>query len=161
MQEEDIATVTASSGLRLFLLSLLVLAGTLGCLVIVTPFLAAIAWAAILAYTSWPLHKKIRRVFGRYESAAAFTMTLLLACAVVLPILWVAALLATKSRWRIEPLQLFSRKSRMHYPPSFATFHGWALNCNSKSTDSAQSRLHWAGRSSNGCSPWRANSLPS
>ena len=92
MRPEDIATVTAASGQRLFLLSSLVLAGALGCLIILTPFLAAIAWAAILAYTSWPLYKKIRRPFGRHESAAAFTMTLLLTCAVVLPILWVAAL---------------------------------------------------------------------
>ena len=138
MQQEDIATVTAASGLSLFLLSFLVLAGALGCLVIVTPFLTEIACAAILAYPSWPLYKKIRRSFGRYESAAAFTDDLAAHMRGCPADSLGRGARRRRNRGRIEPLRIFSRKSRMLYPPSFATFHGWARNCNSKSLSSVR-----------------------
>jgi predicted PurR-regulated permease PerM len=76
------------------MLSTLVVAVGLACFLILKPFLAAIAWSFILAYTTWPLYKLLRRPFGRFKSAAAGTMTALLACAVVLPILWIGVLAA-------------------------------------------------------------------
>ena len=66
------------------------------CLVILRPFLALITWAAILAYGSWPLYRIIRRPFGRFHSAAAFVMTVLLTCAVILPLLWLSILVSNE-----------------------------------------------------------------
>ena len=66
------------------------------CLAILRPFLSSITWAAILAYVSWPLYRVVRRPFNRYQNAAAFCMTLLLTCAVILPILWLSILISSE-----------------------------------------------------------------
>lgn len=68
----------------------IILAVLLGvaCLAVLRPFGSVIAWSAILAYVSWPLYRVLRRPFGRYQSAAAFCMTLAVTCAVILPALW-------------------------------------------------------------------------
>ena len=49
---------------------------------VVAPFLAALAWAVMIAYTSWPLYARLRRMLGGREALAAAMMTLL--CALVL-----------------------------------------------------------------------------
>lgn len=75
---------------------LLILAIALGiaCLAVLRPFASVIAWSAILAFVSWPLYRVLRRPFGRFRSAAAFCMTLVLTCAVILPALWLFVLIA-------------------------------------------------------------------
>jgi predicted PurR-regulated permease PerM len=75
---------------------LLTLALALGiaCLAVLRPFASVIAWSAILAYVSRPLYRVLRRPFGRFRSAAAFCMTLVLTCAVILPALWLFVLIA-------------------------------------------------------------------
>ncbi len=75
---------------------LLILAIALGvaCLAVLWPFASVITWSAILAYVSWPLYRVLRRPFGRFQSAAAFCMTLVLTCAVILPVLWLFVLIA-------------------------------------------------------------------
>ncbi len=60
---------------------------------VVRPFLAPIAWALILAYVTWPLVVRLRRLFGGRNTLAALAMTLLLTAAFVLPLLWVGLLL--------------------------------------------------------------------
>ncbi len=64
-----------------------------GCLVILKPFLAPIIWAAILAYVTWPVYRRARTPLGRLNGTAAFLMTLLVSCAVVLPFIWLLVLL--------------------------------------------------------------------
>ncbi len=76
------------------MLCALVVAVGLACLWILRPFLSAIIWAVILAYTSWPLYQRLRRPFGRFKSSAAGAMTALLTCAVMLPVLWIGVLTA-------------------------------------------------------------------
>ena len=49
---------------------------------VVAPFLAALAWAVMIAYASWPLYARLRRALGGREVPAAGVMTLL--CALVL-----------------------------------------------------------------------------
>lgn len=49
---------------------------------VVAPFVAALAWAVMIAYASWPLYAALRRALGGREVLAAGIMTLL--CAVVL-----------------------------------------------------------------------------
>lgn len=45
---------------------------------IFSPFLGALFWAAILAYAFYPLHKRTRKSFGKYQSLAAGFMTALI-----------------------------------------------------------------------------------
>ncbi len=77
-------------------LIILVIGVVCACIAILRPFLSVIAWAAILAYVSWPLYRWVRRPFGRNQSAAAFLMTAILTCIVILPMLWLAALVSAE-----------------------------------------------------------------
>ena len=65
------------------LLPILFLGGlALAAWAVVAPFLAALAWAVLIAYASWPLYARLRRTLGGREVLAAGVMTLL--CALVL-----------------------------------------------------------------------------
>src|SRR5664279_360793 len=77
---------------RRVLLAILVALTVFACLVVIAPFLSTIAWAAILAYSSWPLYRRFRSLFGKWTATAAFAMTSVLTCVVVLPLLWMLAL---------------------------------------------------------------------
>jgi predicted PurR-regulated permease PerM len=77
-----------------FGLILLAIALGIACLAVLWPFASVIAWSAILAYVSWPAYQLLRRPFGRFRGAAAFCMTLVLTCAVILPALWLFVLIA-------------------------------------------------------------------
>jgi predicted PurR-regulated permease PerM len=56
---------------------------------VLSPFLASLAWAGILAYVTWPLHQWLcRRLPGR-DSLAALLMTLGVAATLLLPMVWV------------------------------------------------------------------------
>ena len=43
----------------------------LGCLVVLQPFLTAVLWACILAYSSWPAYLRVHRTLGSRQWAAA------------------------------------------------------------------------------------------
>lgn len=85
------ANGNSTTGRRVLLAIVAAVTG-IACLVIVSPFLSPIAWAAILAYSTWPLYRRIRPIFGRWSRTAAFAMTSLLAAVVVVPLLWVLVL---------------------------------------------------------------------
>ena len=55
-----------------------------------------VAWAAIMAYTTWPLHLGLKRVLGGRATLSAALMSLLLMAAFVLPLLWLVAMLRTE-----------------------------------------------------------------
>jgi predicted PurR-regulated permease PerM len=56
-------------------------------------FIVPVAWAAIVAYTTWPLYSRLRERLGRRDGLASILMTLLLAAAFVLPLLWLVVML--------------------------------------------------------------------
>lgn len=87
-----------SSTARRVLLALVVGVTGIACLVVLSPFLSPITWAAILAYSSWPLYRRIRPIFGKWRATAAFAMTALLTCAVVVPLLWMLVLFGQELR---------------------------------------------------------------
>jgi len=72
----------------LFLTMLLVLS-----YMVLRDFLVPLVWAAILVYTSWPLHQWLSRRFGNRVNLCALLMTLPLATAIVIPLLGMTALL--------------------------------------------------------------------
>lgn len=67
---------------------------TVGCFVVLRPFLSALLWALILSFSTWPLHTAlVRRLNGR-RTLAASLMTLLVAAIFILPLLAVGTGLA-------------------------------------------------------------------
>lgn len=69
----------------------LALAGLLGlAFIIVAPFLAPLAWAAILSYASWPIAARLRHYCKGRDTLAAAIATLLAAFTLFLPLLWLA-----------------------------------------------------------------------
>ena len=56
-------------------------------------FLVPVAWAAIMAYTTWPLHSRLRRALGGRGTLSAVLMSLLLTATFVLPLLWLITML--------------------------------------------------------------------
>ncbi|OYY93812.1 MAG: AI-2E family transporter [Hydrogenophilales bacterium 28-61-23] len=57
---------------------------------VLAPFLTPLAWAGILAYTSWPVAQWIRLRCGARETLAASLSTLLAALMLFAPLLWLA-----------------------------------------------------------------------
>lgn len=63
----------------------------IGCFLVLRPFLSALLWSVVLAYTTWPLYTWLsERLRGRRSLAAAL-MTLLLTIAFVLPLVLVGS----------------------------------------------------------------------
>lgn len=90
MPEPETPLRTAHS--RRLLLDFLLVLLVLGCLAVLQPFLAAIAWAVILSYVTWPVHRRIHAALGKFDPTAALLSTTLVICAVVVPVLWLAVM---------------------------------------------------------------------
>jgi predicted PurR-regulated permease PerM len=56
-------------------------------------FIVPVAWAAIVAYSTWPLYTRLRAKLAPRENLASLLMTLALAAAFVLPVLWLVVML--------------------------------------------------------------------
>lgn len=59
-------------------------------------FLVPVAWAAIMAFATWPLNVRLRRLLGARETLSAVLMSLLLLAAFALPSLWLMAVLRSE-----------------------------------------------------------------
>ena len=56
---------------------------------VLSPFLASLAWAGILAYVTWPLHQRLLRRLPERHNLTALLMTLGVAATLLLPLVWV------------------------------------------------------------------------
>ncbi|MEY4932638.1 MAG: hypothetical protein RLZZ403_958, partial [Pseudomonadota bacterium] len=74
--------------------------------VILQPFIIPVIWAGILAYVSWPLHEWLQKLTRRPTIAALLT-TLLLAVAIILPVLWLVLLLRIETVVAYREVQVF------------------------------------------------------
>lgn len=74
---------------------------------VITPFLAPIAWASVLAYASWPLATRIRRWCNNKDTLAAFLATALLSLTLFLPLIWLIWLAQQELRHLFPALQAF------------------------------------------------------
>ena len=63
---------------------------------VLRPFITPIAWAAILAYASWPLHARIERLLRGRTGCSAFLMTILMVLVVMVPSVLVSAALVVE-----------------------------------------------------------------
>ena len=59
-------------------------------------FIVPAVWAAILAYVTWPVYARLRKLLRGHAMSSALLMTLLLTTAFVLPLLWLVALLQSE-----------------------------------------------------------------
>jgi predicted PurR-regulated permease PerM len=82
---------------RRLLLDILLVLLLAGCLLVLRPFIVPIVWAVILAYVTWPLHRRIQSTLGQFNTAAAVLSTLLVICAVVVPVLWLGVLVQAEA----------------------------------------------------------------
>lgn len=82
----------------LFLLGLLSLAYQ-----VLGHFIIPMAWAVILAYVSWPLHRQIQTLCQEKQGLAALLTTLLLTSLLVVPLIWASYLL------QIEIVELYRK----------------------------------------------------
>ncbi|WP_448191566.1 AI-2E family transporter [Azospirillum sp. sgz301742] len=57
-----------------------------GCFVVLRPFIAAILWAVILTFSTWPLHQRLERALGGRTTLSAAIMTLLVMALLVGPL---------------------------------------------------------------------------
>lgn len=72
----------------------LFLGGALAGLVylILKPFFSPILWAALLAYISWPAYRRLHARTGERKNLSAGLAVLVLAVAIIMPMLWLAIL---------------------------------------------------------------------
>jgi predicted PurR-regulated permease PerM len=94
----------AARSVHRLVLGLLVASLTLVCAWVLAPFLTSIAWAAILAYVSWPAYRLVRKAFGRSATASALVMILLVTCALLIPLLWLIVLLRNELMGSFKPI---------------------------------------------------------
>jgi predicted PurR-regulated permease PerM len=73
--------------------------------VVLRPFFVPIAWAAILAYASWPLHTRIDRVTRGRLGLSALAMTILMILVVVVPAVLVTVALVIELQSAYEGLR--------------------------------------------------------
>ena len=64
----------------------LMLGLVMGCFVVLRPFLAAILWAVILTFSTWPLHHRLEKALGGRTTLAAALMTLAVMAVLVGPL---------------------------------------------------------------------------
>ncbi|MHB8811720.1 MAG: AI-2E family transporter [Steroidobacteraceae bacterium] len=74
------------------------------CLWILEPFLSPIAWATILAYVSWPAYRRVRKALRGSATGSAIAMSALVACMLIVPLLWVLLLARSELIGSLRPL---------------------------------------------------------
>src|SRR5512140_458364 len=115
---------TAASVPRRIILALL-LGGlfVLGYLVLAW-FIVPAVWAAILAYVTWPIYARLRKLLRGYAMISALVMTLLLTAAFVLPLLWLVALLQGEFVLAYQSASAYMAEGP-HRLPDFALHLPW------------------------------------
>jgi predicted PurR-regulated permease PerM len=89
---------------------------------VLSPFFAALAWAGILAYVTWPLHLRLRRRLAGRDTAAAFLMTLLVAVTLLAPLAWIVMSVASDVASAAAFLRRFATEELPPLPPAV---RGW------------------------------------
>jgi predicted PurR-regulated permease PerM len=108
--------LTTSPLARRVLLGLFLGALGIGVATVLAPFLIPLAWAGILGYATWPLFLRVERALGGRTTLAATAMTVLVALALVLPLIWLIALLHAESSGVVDALMAALRDDQMKTP---------------------------------------------
>lgn len=87
-------------------------------------FLVPVAWAAILAFATWPLHTRLRRVLGHRPLPSAALMTLLITVALVVPLLWLLLAVQEELRGGYAAVSSWLTSGPHQVPPRLAGIPG-------------------------------------
>jgi predicted PurR-regulated permease PerM len=115
---------SAAMWARRVLLAILLVALGLLCLAVLWPFVTPIVWAAILAYASWPLYRRLRGLMHGMQTVPALLMTLLLGGAVIVPVIWILTLVQRELNGAYQTLTRYLAAGP-HTLPTFVTNIPW------------------------------------
>lgn len=87
-------------------------------------FVVPVVWALILAYVTWPLYARLRRVLRGAATTSALLMTLLLTAAFVLPLLWLIGLLQSEFVLAYQAVSMYLNEGS-HRLPRFVADIPW------------------------------------
>ncbi len=115
---------------------------TIGCFLVLRPFLSALLWALILSFSAWPLYARLLRALGGRRTLAAGLMTLLVSAVLILPPVVVGSSLADN----VTQVVTMVRSLLAHGlpgPPDWvaelpligATLHGWWQDLSQQGSD--------------------------
>lgn len=122
-----------------------------GALAVLHPFIVPVAWAAILAYTTWPAFGLLKKALGGRVNLAAFLMTIFLAAAFVAPLLLLIMMLQGElktayafvtSALRDGPLEL--PEPIRNLPVVGAWLAGWVAELGANPAEFAATLTDWA-----------------
>lgn len=83
-----------------------------GCFLILQPFMAAILFATVVCIFTWPWYRRLWTALGGRDTLAAFTMTMLLLVALIVPMLYLTTNLADSATQLVDQL-----RSAFAHPP--------------------------------------------
>ena len=85
---------------------------------VLSPFFAALAWAGILAYVTWPLYRRISRALAGRDTLAALLMTLIVAVTLLAPLAWVTLAVASDVASAAETVRRIAALGLPPLPPA-------------------------------------------
>lgn len=91
---------------------------------VISPFLASLAWAGVLAYATWPIYCRLRSRLPTHENLASLIMTLLIAATLLLPLLWIMMKLTVDLSHAAQTLKLLLAHG---LPPLPVSIGKWPL----------------------------------
>jgi len=91
---------------------------------VLSPFLASLAWAGILAYVTWPLHQWLSRRLPGRDRLVALLMTLGVAATLLLPLVWVMFTVAGDVSVASAALKQINTHGLPPLPPDVRTWPG-------------------------------------
>jgi len=89
---------------QLFLTEALIVLIIVGAIYVVWSFVRPMVWAAILAIATWPLYLRLRQGLRDHDVAAAGIMTVIMAAAIGIPLVWLADILAIELQGLVKTL---------------------------------------------------------
>jgi predicted PurR-regulated permease PerM len=89
---------------------------SIGCAIVLWPFLSALLWAAVICYSTWPIYTWFERTLGGHRGLAAALMTLSVALVLVAPFAIMVATLADSISSLITQATASSIKARRRHP---------------------------------------------
>ena len=78
---------------------------SVGCILVLKPFLSPLLWAVILVYTTWPIFMRLEIAMGDRRTLAAAAMTLGLAVALVFPLVFLASSVAENAEDLVDRIR--------------------------------------------------------
>lgn len=67
---------------------------TLGCFLVLRPFVSSVLWAGIICFSTWPFFSRLERLVRHHKTVAALIMTLIIGFVMVIPFAVVGVTLA-------------------------------------------------------------------